>query len=265
VPFVDHIAIGVTDLAASQRFYDAVLAPLGARRRFRDAAQAIYGSATPNGSFGLSRPGGPTPPQAGAHVCFAAGSRDEVDLFWRAGLAAGGTDNGAPGYRPQYSPDYYGAFLIDPEGNHMGAVARLPPEATATPRARLVDHVSIGTADRAEAARFYDTLLAPLDGRRLYTGADFVMYGTERANSTFVLATPDPAAGRPLPQPGFQAWFSANGTEAAFRFHAAGLNAGATDAGRPAPRPELGPDCWGACLTDPWGNALGVVARGGVG
>ena len=65
-------------------------------------------------------------PGSGQHIAFAARSRAEVDGFYRAALAAGGVDNGAPGLRPQYHPDYYGAFVLDPDGNNVEAVCHLP-------------------------------------------------------------------------------------------------------------------------------------------
>ena len=260
MPFVDHASVGVADLAASMRFYDAALAPLGARRRFRDGDYVAWGTGAVNGHFAVSRRPYPMPQNA-AHTCFAAGSREEVAAFHAAALAAGGTDNGQPGYRPQYSEDYYGAYVLDPDGNHLGVVARLKPESASTPRARIIDHLSIGTDDLPESSRFYDALLAPLGVRRLRTRPDYVMYGTELHDTTFILAEPDDLAAGTLPQPGFHACFSADSRESASRFHAAGLRAGARDNGAPGHRPDYAIDYWGAFLIDPWGNRIGVVAR----
>jgi catechol 2,3-dioxygenase-like lactoylglutathione lyase family enzyme len=126
--FVDHLSVGVSDVERAGRFYDALLAPLGARRLFEERDVIAYGTTPREGLFVInppSDPDRPLTPQNGGHVCFSAASRAAVEAFHAAGLAAGGRDNGAPGYRPQYAPDYYGAFIIDPDGNHVGVVARV--------------------------------------------------------------------------------------------------------------------------------------------
>jgi catechol 2,3-dioxygenase-like lactoylglutathione lyase family enzyme len=251
------MSIGVGDPAASIAFYDAVLAPLGSRRLFRAEHYVGYGSGAPDGSFGICRGGRP---QDGTHVCFAAGTREEVAAFHAAALAAGGTDNGAPGYRPEYAPDYYGAFALDPDGNRLGVVARVRPEASSTPRARIIDHLSIGTNDLEEAARFYDALFGSQRVRRLRTARDFIKYGTDTGDSTFIIGAPDDGR-RTAPQLGFHVCFSAASRDLVASFHAAGLAVGAGDNGAPGYRPEYGFDYFGAFLLDPWGNHLGVVAR----
>jgi catechol 2,3-dioxygenase-like lactoylglutathione lyase family enzyme len=127
---LDHIGIEVTDFDRSKAFYEAALAPLG----IAVAMEPAPGSA----GFG-SEVGGVTkpyfwvhtrgrPPVAGAHVAFAAPDRDAVDAFHAAALRAGGTDNGAPGPRPNYHPSYYGAFVLDPDGNNVEAVCHRPPD-----------------------------------------------------------------------------------------------------------------------------------------
>jgi catechol 2,3-dioxygenase-like lactoylglutathione lyase family enzyme len=118
---IDHVTIGVSDLALSAEFYRRVLATLG----FRDFGPWQEGD--PDLAFGtdgaddfaisLNYPTG-----APVHIAFAAERRQQVDAFHAVGLAAGGTDNGAPGFRPEYSDGYYGAFLLDPDGNNIEAV-----------------------------------------------------------------------------------------------------------------------------------------------
>ncbi len=117
----DHISIGVRDLAASGRFYDAALRPLG-QARLHDSADSLgYGKGA--AGFWLSQTEHPVPAdtRSGLHFCFTAPDRDAVDAFHRAALAAGGSDNGAPGKRPEYGPDYYAAFVIDPDGYRLEA------------------------------------------------------------------------------------------------------------------------------------------------
>ena len=124
--FIDHFSLGVADLARSARFYDAVLATIGARRLFERPDFICYGTSC-DGFFVLNRPDDRARaviPNDGFHVCFSAPDKDAVLRFHTIGLAEGGRDNGAPGYRVQYAPDYYGAFVIDPDGYHLGVVFR---------------------------------------------------------------------------------------------------------------------------------------------
>jgi catechol 2,3-dioxygenase-like lactoylglutathione lyase family enzyme len=114
----DHIGLKVKDLDAAVRFYVAALAPLGHVEGARGEGYAGLG---PQDNPGLwlyaGGKGGP-----GVHVAFQARDRAAVDAFHQAGLKAGGKDNGAPGLRKDYSPTYYAAFLIDPDGNNVEAV-----------------------------------------------------------------------------------------------------------------------------------------------
>jgi catechol 2,3-dioxygenase-like lactoylglutathione lyase family enzyme len=116
---LDHVTIGVSDFAKARDFYDKALAPLGVTRLYGDGAHfAGYGEA-PRAWFWI---GQRDAVKSGAHIAFAAKTRAEVDAFYRAAMAAGGRDNGAPGIRAQYSPTYYGAFILDPDGHNIEAV-----------------------------------------------------------------------------------------------------------------------------------------------
>jgi len=121
---LDHITFGVADFARCADFYDKALAPLGIKRVFEVSA-ADTGTA-PFIGYGDDRPyfwiGGGEASTGQIHFAFTARTRDEVAAFYAAGLAAGGTDNGAPGLRPHYHPTYYGAFVLDPEGRNIEAV-----------------------------------------------------------------------------------------------------------------------------------------------
>jgi catechol 2,3-dioxygenase-like lactoylglutathione lyase family enzyme len=119
---LDHVSLRVRDLARSRAFYAAALVPLGITILFQDASAVGFGeSGKPQ--FWLNAGGTPSGP---VHVAFIAATRADVRAFHAAALAAGGSDNGAPGLRPHYQPDYYGAFVLDPDGNNAEAVCRLP-------------------------------------------------------------------------------------------------------------------------------------------
>ena len=123
---LDHVSIGVRDLAAAKRFYDAALAPLGYRCLHEDGSGLGYGK--DRAAFWISATGHPVPAddRSGLHFCFAAPSREAVAQFHRAALTAGGRDNGPPGLRPEYSGSYYAAFAVDPDGYRVEAYLDSP-------------------------------------------------------------------------------------------------------------------------------------------
>ena len=120
----DHVGIPVSDFERSRRFYEQALSPLG------------YGLIMEprRGAAGLGRSGKPDfwvfqgEPGRAVHVAFAAEDRASVEAFYEAAIAAGGQDNGRPGLRPEYHPTYYGAFVLDPDGNNVEAVRHGPVE-----------------------------------------------------------------------------------------------------------------------------------------
>jgi len=118
---IDHLTIGVSDLETSRRFYAQALEPLGFGEigAWSDANREIAFGLEQVNDFAISdryEAGGQL------HIAFAADTREQVDAFHEAALAAGGRDNGAPGLRPEYSADYYGAFVLDPDGHNVEAV-----------------------------------------------------------------------------------------------------------------------------------------------
>jgi len=124
---IDHTGIGVADVSRSAVFYDAALGALGLRR----VLQLPEGSGADGIGYGVDYPvfwiDRYHPHGVRQHTAFAARSQADVDAFHRAALKAGGTDNGAPGFRavpPGLPPTYYAAFVLDPDGNNMEAVYR---------------------------------------------------------------------------------------------------------------------------------------------
>jgi catechol 2,3-dioxygenase-like lactoylglutathione lyase family enzyme len=123
---LDHVSITVTDIAAAEKFYDAVMAALGYPKVRKSDVRLGYGERCdadhPDRNY-LSVKLDRAPDDAPArHWCFKAQNRAAVDAFWKAGLASGGADNGAPGIREVYHANYYAAFVIDPSGNRIEAV-----------------------------------------------------------------------------------------------------------------------------------------------
>jgi catechol 2,3-dioxygenase-like lactoylglutathione lyase family enzyme len=116
----DHVILDVDDLERSREFYERALAPLGVSVVMDRGERYAFGRADGKPQFWVAARG--TPPARGVHLAFAAVDRGAVDEFHRAALAAGGKDNGAPGPRPQYHRTYYGAFVLDPDGNNVEAV-----------------------------------------------------------------------------------------------------------------------------------------------
>jgi catechol 2,3-dioxygenase-like lactoylglutathione lyase family enzyme len=121
---IDHVSITVRDLAQSTRFYAQALAPLGYQRLRNQPSTVGFGKKYPE-LWLNHRPSATIDPDSGAHVCLRAESREAVDGFHAAALAAGGKSDGAPGLRSHYHETYYAAFIRDPDGNRIEAVTFL--------------------------------------------------------------------------------------------------------------------------------------------
>src|SRR4030081_3357864 len=140
----DHVTIRASDRRVSEQFYDVVLPVVGLEKSYSDEHFAEWGD------YSLVQATADSPATRRLHIAFFAPSHDVVDEFWRAGTGAGHRDDGAPGFRPEYSDDYYGAFLLDPDGNSVEAVThgRRKPDGT-------IDHIWVRVADLAAAKSFY--------------------------------------------------------------------------------------------------------------
>ena len=115
---VEHVAVYVSDWERAKQFYEQALGLLGYRIVYEEQGVVAYFADHRGLDFGIAR----REPAGGAHVAFACHDRDAVDAFHAAGLAAGGTDNGAPGLRPHYDANYYAAYVLDPDGNNIEGV-----------------------------------------------------------------------------------------------------------------------------------------------
>ena len=126
---IDHTGLTVSDFETSKAFYRAALAPIG-YALLKEFPRAVTGSTDvagfgepPHADFWI---GSGTPNRPPVHVAFRANRRAQVDAFYKAALAAGGRDNGAPGNRPHYHEHYYGAFVLDPDGHNVEVVCHAP-------------------------------------------------------------------------------------------------------------------------------------------
>jgi catechol 2,3-dioxygenase-like lactoylglutathione lyase family enzyme len=236
---LDHITIRVSDRPASETFYDTVLGTIGVERSGRDDDYTVW-----RGQFSLAAAGNGHPVTRNLHIGFAAPSRELVDEFWRVGSEAGYRDDGAPGPRPQYREDYYGAFLLDPDGNsaeavHHGDVANR----------HLIDHLWIGVADVDAARAFYEHA-APFTRFSLRTVLEErVHFGG--ANASFGLVDRTPTENLHIA-------FETGDNATADAFHRALTNAGYADSGPPGER-HYHPGYYGAFVLDPDGNNVEVV------
>jgi len=236
---LDHITIRVPNRAASEAFYDIVLGTIGIERSGRDAEYTVW-----KGQFSLAAADDEHAATRNVHIGFAAPSRERVDEFWRVGTAAGYPDDGAPGLRPDYSEDYYGAFLLDPHGNSAEAVHHGD-----TANRHVIDHLWIGVAD-VDAARAFYELAAPLTGFRLTTVVEGrVHFGG--ANASFGLVDRTPTENLHLA-------FEATDNAVVEGFHEKLTEAGYADNGAPGER-HYHHGYYGAFVLDPDGNNVEVV------
>ena len=226
----DHVTVRASDREASVRFYDTVLQTLGIARDHTDDQYPQWGD------FSVAQATGEKPVTRRLHVAFVAPSREDVDQFWRVGTEAGYRDDGAPGLRPQYSPEYYGSFLLDPDGNSAEAVHHEDR------RSGPIDHLWIRVADLAASERFYETV-APYTGFRIWHEApDRGTFVGENGSFSVVQGTPTEH---------LHLAFSASENATVDAFHRAATEAGYRDNGPPGERPGYHPGYYGAFVLDP--------------
>jgi catechol 2,3-dioxygenase-like lactoylglutathione lyase family enzyme len=215
----DHVTIRVSDPEASRRFYDTVLSVIGSEWN----------------DFSVLEADAEMPVTRGLHIGFGAPSRDLVDAFWQAGVDAGFQSDGEPGPRPEYGDDYYGGFLLDPDGNSAEAVHH---DGSRTGR---VDHLWIRVADLGASKAFYATI-APHAGLGPARDRGSRVQYPGRPGS-FSLLPGDPRTEN------LHMAFPAPDDSAIDAFHAAALRAGYRDRGK--------------CVLDPDGNSIELVGHDG--
>ena len=230
----DHVTIRVSDRGLSERVYRTVLETIGIRQTSIDEWD----------DFSLAAASDEKPVTRRLHVGFVAHTRELVHQFWRVGTEAGYRDDGQPGLRPEYGPDYYGGFLLDPDGNSVEAVHH-----SSLRTGGGIDHLWLRVADLEASRRFYETI-APhagfqpqvRPGRAQFTGA----------SGSFSVLEGEPTRAAHLA-------FPALDRATVDAFHRAAVGAGYRDNGPPGERPEYHPGYYGAFVLDPDGNNVEVV------
>lgn len=235
----DHVTIRATDRAASEQFYSTVLTALAIEESYRTNTFSEWQD------FLLAPTDAGGSPTRRLHVAFVAPSRDHVDGFWQAGTQAGYADDGRPGPRPQYREDYYGAFLLDPDGNSAEAVHH-----GALRRDGVIDHLWIRVTDLASAKAFYETIAAHAGLRMTADTPDRVQFAG--SSGSFSLLEGDPTDNVHLA-------FPTDDDRAIERFHQAAIDAGYRSNGAPGERRRYHPGYFAAYVLDPDGNNIEVV------
>jgi catechol 2,3-dioxygenase-like lactoylglutathione lyase family enzyme len=233
----DHVTIRVSDREDSERFYETVLSPLGIEQTHRDEHLVEWDD------FSLSAATHDQPVTRRLHIAFAAPSRGHVDEFWRVGTDAGYRDDGAPGLRPQYSDDYYGAFLRDPDGNSAEAVHHddvLPG----------VDHLWIRVGDVAASKQFYEAVAAHAGFRLQHESPNRAQFLGAQGSFSVVDGTPTENV---------HVAFPVDWNSTVDEFHRALTEAGHRDNGPPGERPIYHAGYYGALVLDPDGNNVELV------
>jgi catechol 2,3-dioxygenase-like lactoylglutathione lyase family enzyme len=236
----DHVTLRASDFEASTRFYDLVLATLGVERT--GTADWIVEW----GHFSISPADDEKPPTRGLHLGFTAPSPEHVDAFWQAGVDAGYRDDGAPGPRPEYGPDYYGGFLLDPDGNSAEAVHH-----DLVGDRDVIDHLWIRVADLEAAKAFYATVAQ-------HTGAPLHSELAERSHFRGARGSFAVVADGGEPTAELHMAFPAADRAAVQAFHRTATDAGYRDNGGPGER-QYSPGYYGAFALDPDGNNIEAV------
>ena len=236
----DHVTIRVSDRQASERFYDTVFVPLGIEKTYSDEEFVEWND------FSLSEADDEHAVTRRLHIGFVARSRDQVDAFWRTGTEAGYESDGEPGPRPQYSDDYYGSFLLDPDGISVEAVHH-----GSLRQGGNVDHLWIRVSDVDASTRFYESV-GPAAGFRV--GREL----GDRTQFACVSGSFSVVAGG-TPTEHVHLAFAASDNETVERFHRDATAAGYRDNGAPGERAVYHEGYYAAFVLDPDGNNVEVV------
>ena len=236
----DHVTIRVSNRNASERFYDTVLAVIGIDETYAGDQFSEWGD------FSLAAASAWNQVTRGLHVGFGASSRERVDDFWQAGVDAGYESDGESGPRTEYGDDYYGGFLLDPDGNSVEAVHFEDVR-------RGVDHLWIRVGGVAASKRFYETI-APHARIGISTDApERVQFTQQGEPGSFSVLSGDHVTEH------LHMAFAAPDNQAVDDFHQAAIDAGYRDNGQPGERPAYHSGYYSAYALDPDGNNVELV------
>jgi catechol 2,3-dioxygenase-like lactoylglutathione lyase family enzyme len=238
----DHVTIRVSDRKASERFYETVLRVLGYEKGWSDENLAEWNTF----SLMLAAASDQKPVTRRLHLGFQSPSRKLVDEFWRVGTEAGFTDDGPPGPRPEYGHDYYGSFLLDPDGSSAEAVHHGGMRGEGP-----IDHLWIRVRDVAASKRFYEAVAVHAGFRLNAHTPDRAQFVGEAGS--FSVVSPG------TPTENVHVAFPARSNAAVDAFHRALTKAGYADNGPPGERPIYHPGYYGAFVLDPDGNNIELV------
>jgi catechol 2,3-dioxygenase-like lactoylglutathione lyase family enzyme len=237
---LDHVTLRVADYRRSRAFYDGALGPLGLELGWADEEGRIaeWGD--------LSIAQDDRPMTRNAHVALRARSPESVERFHAAAIAGGGRDNGAPGPRPQYGPDYFAAYVLDLDGTNVEAVVRDdgPP----------IDHVSLRVRSLDASFGFYAGVAPAIGWAAGHAGEGYASFHGASASVWLI------QDGRPTEH--LHLAFAADDRATVDRFHAAALASGGRDNGGPGERPHYHSGYYGAFALDPDGNNVEAVFHG---
>ncbi|MGI9464087.1 MAG: VOC family protein [Aestuariivirgaceae bacterium] len=262
-----HFTLGSNDLHRAGEFHAPVMETLGQSL----VAESLPGDYLMFAPAEQRRPhlfvcrpfdGLPATWSNGYHIAFNAPDEETVDRFHAAALAHGGLDDGAPGLRPEYAPDYYGAYVRDPDGNKLQAVCYTSGRRAGR-TGDIISHITIGHGDLERERAFYSAALAPLGITELPEEGDEVSAGFGLAGFELpVVYIQPPFDGRPATRGnGTHTAFAAPSREAVAKFHTAALAHGGTCDGPPGPRPHHSENYYAAYVLDQVGNKLQAVCR----
>lgn len=262
-----HFSLGSNDLARSEAFYAAVMPALGQALLSKSPDDGLLMVGLPDRRHPhlfIGRPfdGLPATWSNGFHIAFMAQDEDAVERFHRTALAHGGHDEGAPRLRSIYAPDYYAAYVRDPDGNKLQAVFYRNGRQ-AGPTGEVISHITIGHGDLERERRFYTAVLGTLGIAEIEEEGDDTSAGFGYPGMrTPIVYVQLPFDGRPASfGNGTHVAFSAPTRDAVHQFHAAALEAGGTSEGGPGLRPHYSANYYAAYVRDRVGNKLQAVCR----
>jgi catechol 2,3-dioxygenase-like lactoylglutathione lyase family enzyme len=245
----DHVTVRVSEIGRARTFYESALATLA----FDEPDRGGHFFEWQDLSVAQARDDRPVTRHV--HIGLAAPSREHVDEFWRTLTEQGFRDDGPPGLREQYRPGYYGAFVLDPDGNSIEAVHK----ENVRKDGRCIDHVWLRVRDVSASSRFYETIAAVLGFQLRSEEPNFAHFRADIGGLTVTSPDESWSVRRPLTE-NIHLAFPGSDRATVDEFHRAALAAGYRDNGPPGER-RYHPGYYGAFVLDPDGNTIEAVVH----